>query len=173
MKRKAAVPVAATEPTPETAQETKPTLTPEDLTRAALNTPELAKDSFTLGDKEYKILDLGYRDYTKFLFYLQPLLETFMGTLTSRSDISVPGLSIPMGKIDPSGIMKYCEESLPAMACIVCKQTDPEMTPEKIMDVAKSPMQLARIVLQQIIQNKMIEEFVDFFGALTQLLAAK
>ncbi len=164
---------------------TKKTLTPEsetptveipavsqhEMVRAALNAPELSEREFKLGDKVYKIIDLEYDDYLMFVELLTPLIEVFQNRAKAE-EVSVPDIALtPEAGLDFKAVLKYCKNDLPELVRIICRQTDPDITVEDIKK-AGNPIKLANIVLQQILQNNMIQEFADFFVQMIPLMRA-
>lgn len=140
-------------------------LTQQEIVRAATNSPELAVDSFELGGREFKILDLPYDDYLKFFALLEPLLSGVAGQLTAFRIGNVDGLSV-------KDVIKYCGQQLPEMVRLICVQTEPHVTTKDVKDWARSPFSLASIVLKQVAHNKMIEDVTDFFASLLPLMKA-
>lgn len=141
-----------------------------ELTRAALNG---TVSEFVLGDRTFKIADLPYRDYLAFVRYLAPLFDAAGSQMVSaKLGITVPGLDFGPG-ISASGILDACSDVLPNMVQIICRQTDPTITVDDVMDLAKRPTALVGPVIAQIVQNKMIEDFSNFFGLLNTLLSPK
>lgn len=136
----------------------EPNLSKQEIVRAATNDPSLSQKIVLLGDREFPIVDLPYKDHILFLAKLQPLLEGLAAGVASTLKVPLPGAGLTA-----AGLLKYCMESLPEMACIVCRQTDPTITPEYVMEKAKSPIQLATIVLKQIEHNNTLTELSDFF----------
>lgn len=154
----------------ETVKRTK--ITKEDAALAATNTLSIA--SFELGGKEYKVVNLRYDDYLKFITYLTPLLETFFGSLASVGGIKVVSPSSP---INAMSIVKYAGESLPELACIVCNQTDPTVTTENVKiwcenSEPRGPFKLAELVIKQIEQNKIVNDFASFFVQMLPMIKA-
>jgi len=139
----------------------------EEAVKAAINSPEMSDIKFTLGEKEFKVVDLPYDDYLKFLSYLTPMLEVFIGSLASTGGVRVMK---PTSDINAGSIIKYCGESLPQIVCIVCNQTDPTVTTEDVKKWAKSPFVLCNIVLLQIEKNAIISDFASFFASVLPLL---
>lgn len=138
---------------------TKPAVTQLDIVRAATNDPALAKDTATLGDRTFPLVDLPYDDYIRFLALLQPLLETLTSQLARTAGIGTGLASI----LSPNALVKYCAESLPEMVCIICEQTDPTITVSEVKRLGKTPFALATIVLLQVQQNRIIADITDFF----------
>jgi len=130
---------------------------------ASTNNPALFTDSFQLGDKTYKVVHLPYRDYIAFMKLVEPLLSAMTNGLVERfSPVRVPGIELPTEKLSLRAIIDFCADSLPAMVCMVCKQTQPEITVEDVEKVAQSPYQLAEIVMQQMVVNGMLKDFANF-----------
>lgn len=152
----------------------KTNITNEEAVKAAINVPELSEVKFILGDIEFKVIDLGYDDYLKFLTFLTPMLEAFVGSLASIGGVRV---MTPAAEVNATAIIKYCGESLPELACLVCNQTDPSITKEdvkkwSVQGSPKGPFKLAEIVLKQIDQNKIIADFASFFGQMLPMIQA-
>jgi hypothetical protein len=141
------------------------TLTSEDIVAAATNSPALAKDSFVLNGKTYKVVDLDYDSYMEFLLLLQPLLEVVLKIYSgSGSPINLPStLSI-------ADILKNCLHNLPQMVLLICRQTDLKVTMKQIKQPGNTPFTLAEIVMKQIVKNNMIKEFTSFFGQIAPLM---
>lgn len=136
-----------------------------DKVRVATNSPTLAKDEFTLGDKTYKIVDLSYDNYLLFMTHLGPLLEAVVGGV-----LSVQGMPISTGSITPKLILDHLAGSLPELACIVCNETDPEMTTSQVKKLGKTPFKLAEIVIKQIEHNKIIADIASFFAQMLPVI---
>lgn len=139
----------------------------QEAVKAVINTPELSELKFTLGDKEFKVIDLGYDDYLKFITFLTPMLEVLLGSLASVKGVRV---MTPTTEINAKSIITYCGESLPELVCIVCNQTDTSVTKEDVKIWAKSPFTLCHIVLLQIEKNAIISDFASFFAATLPLI---
>lgn len=144
-------------------------LTETDMVRGATNHPSLASDSVMLGDREFKILDLEYDPYVRFLAYLQPLMEVILSRVSAMQGVVLPKES----GISAASLVTYCAESLPEMARIVCQSTDPAITVEEVKRLGKNPFKLASVVLAQVNQNKMIKDFSDFFQLVLPLMKQK
>lgn len=162
----APVTAPVSEPTPAETPD-QPKLTAPQITAAATNSPALAPEGFNFGGRDFKLLHLDYESYLDFTFFLQPLLEGVAAKFMSSKGVSLPGIEIP--EFEGSNIagyfLKFCRSELPAMVCIVCNQQPGEkITPEWVKKNAKSPFQLAKIVMLQVGKNQMVSEFADFFG---------
>jgi hypothetical protein len=156
--------------TPETPAVETPAVSQHEMVRAALNAPELSEREFKLGDKVYKVIDLEYDDYLMFVELLTPLFEMLQNR--ANEAISVPDIALtPEAGLDFKAVLKYCKNDLPELVRIICRQTDPDITVEQIKK-AGNPIKLANIVLQQILQNNMIQEFADFFVQMIPLMRA-
>lgn len=131
------------------------------IAMAATNSPELAPLSFTLGEREFKVVNLAYRDQCAFLAYLGPVLSEIFSQVRSGS-----------GSMAVPEILSYCADKLPAMVQLVCKQTDPTVTVKWVEENAGSPMRLAKIVMLQANQNKFIDEVADFFAQILEAVEA-
>ncbi len=141
----------------------------EEAVKAAVNSPKLSDIKFTLGEKEFKVIDLSYDSYLQFITHLTPLLEIFVGSLAATGGVRV---LTPTADINAGSIIKYCGESLPEIVCIVCNQTDTSVTKEDVKKWAKSPFALCHIVLLQIEKNAIISDFASFFQQILPLLKA-
>src|SRR4051812_37799306 len=60
-------------------------ITPAEAVRAVTNSPELAKNEFTLGVRTFQVVDLAYDDYLRFTTHLTPMLEILFGSLMSTT----------------------------------------------------------------------------------------
>ena len=147
-----------------------PTLSKEEIVRAALNNPELSNNQFQLGDKTYTIVDLSYDDYMVFISMLQPVIDQLMKGAAGRQGINLNGVDVAPTSLSTSNIITYCSDNLPRMVQIICRATEPEITIEQIKKDAKNPFKLADIVLQQVIQNNMIRDFATFFRSVLPLM---
>jgi hypothetical protein len=154
----------ASTPSPETPS--TPTLNDRDKVFGATNDPTLATDQFMLGERTFPIIYLEFDDHLSFLTQMQPLLDMFVNTMknnmSANFDLS-EGLSI-------TGLMKFCGKELPELARIICSQSDKTVTTEWIKKNARSPWVLASIVMKQIEQNRMVEDFSDFFKQILPIL---
>lgn len=163
--------MARTKKNPETPTQETPAVTERDMVRAALNAPELSEKEFKLGEKVYKVIDLEYDDYLMFVELLTPLIDVLQNR-AKQAEVSVPDIAVvPEAGLDFRAVLKYCKKELPELVQIICKQTDPNITVEDIKK-AGNPIKLANIVLQQILQNNMIQEFADFFVQMIPLMRA-
>jgi hypothetical protein len=146
------------------------TLTKQQIAAAATNSPEMAQDEFRLGDRTFKLVDLGYDEYTEFTTMLEPLLKAVAGMMTSRVGIKIPGISANIEGVSPSHLIDFCKGSLPRMAQLVCnmqavvnERPDQEVSVEWVKKNGKTPFNLAKIVMAQMQKNQMIEDFASFF----------
>jgi hypothetical protein len=136
-------------------------LTPQQITHAATNSPELSTAEVQLGGRTFKVVHLPYKEYLLFLSKLQPLMEAVFGHVSSKIGFSVDGPQL--SGIAAGSIFKYCLNDLPEMASIVLRQTDPTITAEIVTEQTSSPFELTNIVFAQIEHNKMIDHIMDFF----------
>jgi hypothetical protein len=143
-----------------TALPTEPTITPENLTRAAVNLPA---DQFVLGDRTFYIKDLPYDSYIAFISYLTPLVEAVVSRMMGNSGVSIPGIELQSNAFSASKVLSLCGKELPEMVRLICAQTEPSITIEEIKQLAKKPTVLVAVVLKQIDQNGIIKDFADFF----------
>lgn len=137
------------------AEQKRPVLTDKQIVQAATNDPALSEQTAVLGDRTFKIVDLEYDDYLLFLTKLGPLLKGVASGLLLNQGLG--------GGLDAASIVEYCSSDLPDLACIVCRQTDKDITPKEIKLLAKSPFRLATLVMAQIHRNDMIAEISSFF----------
>jgi hypothetical protein len=153
-----AIPIAI-----ETKVETK-TMDTKAIHRAATNEPTLSDNEFTLGERVFKVVDLEYDAYLKFITKLAPLMKAIAGGLMASRGASMSSA------IDPAALVEHCVNELPDLAALVCQQTDPSVTPADVKKWAKTPFKLATIILRQIEQNKIISEISDFFAQMLPLM---
>ncbi len=143
-------------------------LTKEQITRAATNAPSLSPDQVKLGIETFTIVDLPFDDYLVFLSHMTPLLEAVSAKVLSMKGISLPTTST---EFSPALMMQYCSKSLPEMARLVLSQTEPSITVDDIKKKAKSPFEVASVVLKQVQHNNMIADITDFFVQVLPLIA--
>lgn len=146
--------------------EVKTPLSQADIDRAATNDPA-PSPSFTLGNREFKILDLPYKEYIRFFSHLKPMVGAVVGAIAMSR-------GVPMGTpaFDSMSLITYCSDELPEMVRIVCAQSDPTITTEEVMELGKTPFALARVAAMQINRNNMINDFMDFLKETLPLLKA-
>lgn len=149
----------------------EPLLSREQIERAAFNKPA---EEFTLGDRTFLIQDLPYDDYTEFVSHLAPVVEQLFSKLVmSRVGVELPnGINIEPSSITAFDMIKVCSGSLPEMAHIICRQTDPTITVEEVKRLAKTPIAIAEVVIRQIVLNGMIKDLLSFFGQMISMLKA-
>lgn len=156
------------------AKERPATLTKVEVIRAASNDPLLSTDKFTLGDREFTLLDLGYDDYMKFLTLFAPLFDGIFKNVAQKQaakETGLPGLDTPsLSDVPITTIITYCADNLPQLAHIVCKQSDPKITVEEVKTLAKTPMKMVEIIMLQIKRNNIIKDFADFFQQILPLV---
>jgi hypothetical protein len=145
----------------------KSKLTQIDTVRAATNAPELSENTVTLGDRTFKIVDLAYDDYVKFMACLQPLFEALISKLAQTK-----GIAFEASELSGSMVLRYCSHSLPEMVRLCLSQTEPTITSDEIKALGKTPFRLAQVVLKQVEQNQMIQEIASFFVQMSPLLKA-
>lgn len=146
------------------------TLSEKEKVRAATNDPSLAEHSLTLGDKTFKIVDLEYDEYLLFLTKLAPLLKAMASGMLGAAgkDLGIDADRSPA--LSAVAVIEYCSSDLPELACIVCRATDKTITVREVKRLAKNPFLLAKLVLLQIQQNRMIGDITDFFEQMFPLL---
>lgn len=160
----------ATVPSPTAEELVTPAPSEREIIFAATNEPALAPDEFKLGDRTFKVMNLKYDDYIKFLGYLRPFLEGIGQALVASKGIQVPNININGPSFNIDTLLTFCINDLPEMARIVCKQTDPTVTAEQIKEWAGEPFTLCEIILRQVARNNMIGQFASFFGQLLPIL---
>lgn len=135
-------------------------LTTKQITAAVTNDPEFSEHEIEFGGKTYKLVDLPYDDYIKFLALLQPFLEALTSKLISGS----------MSDIGFGDLIKHCGDALPKMAYYALKQVDEDITESYIKQVGKTPFRIAPVVLKQIEKNNVIGDISDFFVQILPLI---
>lgn len=147
-----------------------PSLSQKDIVRAVTNDPSLSSDEFKLGDRTFKVVDLGYDDYLKFMVAMKPLLSGIAAGMSKAKGVSVPGIDLPETSATEMKILEFCQDELPEMVRIVCAQTDPDITVAEIKKLGKTPFNLAPIALKQMVRNNIISQFTSFFGQILPLM---
>jgi hypothetical protein len=143
------------------------TLSSKEIARAVTNDPDLSEREFQFAGRTFKIVDLRYRDYMKFVALLEPLFDILRKKNGPAQDEGLPGIDLtPANSMVFMDVVKYCGNDLPKLVQIIINQTEPEYTHEHVIDNAKSPMELAGIVMQQVAQNNMIQDVMTFFAHL-------
>lgn len=142
-------------------------------TQVAEATTSPASEGFNFGGRDFKLLPLDYESFLNFTLFLYPLLEGVAAKIMASKGVSLPGIEV--AELDAPNIasyfLKFCRKELPEMVCIVCNQQPGEkVTPDWIKQNAKSPIQLATIVILQVSKNQMLSEFADFFVQVLPIL---
>lgn len=151
-----------------------PALTKAEITRAAFNDSALSQTHFQLGDRTFPVKDLSYDQYTKFLLLVSPLVDLIIGRIGDKVKAEELGLGdLDISLFSVTDILRYCGDKLPEMAAICCQASDPTVTPELVKSLTNKPFDLAEIVLKQIIQNNMINDFAGFFARLLPMTKKK
>ena len=145
----------------------KPVPSNEDKIRAAVNAPA---SKFVLGEREFEIKDLPYDDYLEFVGLVTPLIDTLINRVKVKNAAHIPGIDLDVKTISAANILEFCGSSLPKMAALICRQTDPSITEEDVKKLAGRPTALANVVMQQMAQNGIIQDFTDFFGQMVKTL---
>lgn len=127
-------------------------LTEQQIVAAATNDPDFSAVEVEFGGKTYKLIDMAYDDYIKFLALLRPFLEA----LASRVSGTNPDINV-------SDLITHCGEAIPKMAYLALKQVDEDITVEYIKQVGKTPFRIAPVVLKQVEKNNIIQDVADFF----------
>lgn len=133
--------------------ENKATVTPMQMALAAKND---STETFEFGGRTFKLLDLQYDSYIEFMEHMAPFIELVMSPGASGHAVSV------------TEFVKFAGKSLPRMAVLMLNGQDPTVTEEWVKANTKNPYTLAELVLQQVVKNKMIEDFAGFFVSLTE-----
>jgi hypothetical protein len=143
-----------------------PELTKQDIVGAALNDSLLSRDTFQLGDRTLPIKDLSYDQYSKFIILLAPLADTLIAKTTGLTT-KLPDLEdLDTSMFSISDLIVLCGEKLPDLALICVQASDPTITMATMKELAKTPFNLAHIVIAQIARNNMLKDFSDFFQQL-------
>lgn len=161
----------ATKKTKKTTPEV-PAPSDKEVAFAVTNAPELSPTEFMLGDQKIALVDLGYDDYVKFMFFLKPLLASFQAALNpaQKQSMSIPDIELAAQSLSATKLLHFCEGDLPEMALIIVKQTRPDLKVEDIKRLAGNPFTLATLVLRQVIHNRMIQHFASFFVPMLSLM---
>lgn len=153
-------------------KESKPALTKQEVTRAALNEP--SRTTFTLGERTFPLKDLSYDQYTKFLTLLSPLADGLMSRIGERVAASQIGIeSLDTSMFSVKDLFDFCGEQLPHLVLIMCQSSDPSVTLEQVKDMGRTPFKLAECVVLQMLHNNIIKDFSDFFGRMLPLVMKK
>lgn len=148
-------------------------LSQTDLYNAATNT---GHGTFTLGDREFEIKDLEYDDYLLFCRKAQPIIMAVTGCINTTAEDGRIGVKFNAMGLDFPKLLELAGDELVKMAWICCKQSEPAITERQVKKLAKRPMALLEVVIIQIKQNNLVQEFVDFFqrvsGRMAELLPA-
>jgi hypothetical protein len=158
----------------------KPKLTEEQIAFAATNDPAMSQNEFQLNGKTYKYVHLSYDYYLEFMLKIKPLLAAVVGTVAAKdhSTVTLPGIELTQNPL--GGIIQFCGTEIPDMVRIVINNSleaggraSERVTIADIKTVRGiTPMQLANIVMGQVLFNNMIAEFGSFFVQAMPLLKA-
>lgn len=151
-----------------------PALTTQQIVAEATNDPALAQDEFKLGDRTFKVLSLGYDEYLEFCSYLTPLFGAVAGLVSKnireKQGVEIPGIDLNTDNITPGSLLAFAKKDLPTMVAIICNmEAIVSEDPTKRVDAlwvkkhAKTPWQLADIVMKQVAKNNIIGDFASFF----------
>ncbi len=127
--------------------------------------------TFTLGDKEFEVKDLTYYDYVEFVALAKPLITVAASGLALGEEGGELKVNFDPSNLDFDKIIGLAGKELPRLAYLVCRQSDPKIKEQDVALLARRPQRLIEIVLLQILQNKMIEEFGAFFQRLTAMVS--
>lgn len=154
-------------------------LSQSEISRAARNEPVgsfTLKNTHTGEEREFELKDLEYDSYIEFVDLARPIIAAVAGAVQSRDNHGEFQLAFDPAGIDFGELIRLAGKELPRMALIVCRQSDPKIKLDDVKRLGRRPMQLLEIVLQQIKQNQIVQEFSDFFPriatALQELLPA-
>ena len=128
--------------------------------------------TFTLGDREFEIKDLGYFDYIEFVGLVKPLVTVAAQGLAMGAEDGEMKINFDPSNLDFDQIIKLCGKELPRMAGIICRQSQPKITDKEVAELARRPQRLVEVVLLQIMHNNMIQEFGAFFQRLTAMVTS-
>jgi len=135
-------------------------LTQSQIVGAALNDPEFSEHEVEFGGVKYKLVDLPYEDYVKFLALLQPFLEAMISKVMGGNK-SVESVG---------DLITHCADAIPQMAHLALRQVDPDMTVSRIKEIGKTPFRIAPVVIKQIENNNVIKDISDFFVQILPLM---
>lgn len=154
-------------------------LTQSEIARAARNEPVgtfTLKNSHTGEERTFELKDLEYDSYIEFVDLARPIITAVAGSVQSKDNHGEFQLAFNPAGIDFGELIRLAGKELPRMALIICRQSDPRIKLEEVKRLGRRPMQLLEIVLMQIKQNSIVQEFADFFPriatALQELLPA-
>lgn len=162
------------------------TLPSTEIVRAATNSPALAENEFEFAGRKFKVVDLEYDYYMEFLSKIEPLINAVVGKLAGKANLGVPGIALTADSgFSVASLMSFCKKDLPDMVRIICnmqtiaetpagQHVDPSklVTTEYVKKNAKTPWQLAQIVMLQVSQNNIISDFASFFVQVLPLMGA-
>lgn len=156
------------------ATDATPTLTKRDITRAAFNDSTLSQKHFKLGEHTFPVKDLSYDEYTKFLMLISPLADSLIGKITDKVQAQSLGLqNLDVKLFSIKDIITYCGDTLPELAAICIRTSEPEFTAEKAKELGKTPFALAEVVFVQLVHNNTLKDFADFFQRVLPLFGKK
>lgn len=141
-------------------------ITEEDKYKAATNS---GYGTFKLGknpdgtDREFEIKDLEYDDYLEFCRMAQPIIKAVANAIEPRIEDGRITTQLNPSAVDFDLLIGLAGKELVKMAWICCKQSAPEIKERDVKKLGRRPHALLDIVLQQIQQNGLVQEFVDFF----------
>ena len=150
------------------------TLTESQIADAVRN--DYPEASFTLGQSEaartFPIKDLSYDAYIEFLKVGKPILDLVIGAITVTTDENGDSqIAFNKEAVDLDLVIEMAGTSLPRLAHLCCKQSDPKITVDQVKALARRPMDLLDVVLKQVKHNQLVQEFADFFPRLVTSLS--
>lgn len=153
----------------------------DELIHSAVNNDYNKK--FILGDRVFDLKDLEYDDYVLFIKLSQPIVESIVGVIQpvimqAKDGKMISDLDLDLSGIDVQVIADLAGYNLPLMTHLCCKQSDPRVTIDDVKKLSmiknssgvRGPLQMAEVIMKQVVHNQMIEEFVNFFPRLGGLI---
>ena len=124
--------------------------------------------TFWLGDadkggREFPIKDLSYDDYVEFMELAQPIISSIIEALELTNDDGQPDVNFNPASLDIPKLIKMAGGNLPRMAWLCCKQSEPNITVADVKRIGRRPTAMIQVVIDQVVHNKLIQEFQDFF----------
>jgi hypothetical protein len=156
---------------PTTPKKRTPKLTDSEIARAATNSPALSPDKITVGEYEIALVDLPFDEYMEFVTLFAPALDALVGRVAKSANVpSIPGIVLAGEEVSVAGIFTYCKASLPQLAHIVVRQSQPSLTVEDVKRLFPTPFKMADLVFAQVKRNNIIGEMADFFKQVAPMM---
>lgn len=140
-----------------------------------------AVETFTLTSHDgesrvFELKHLRYDDYLEFCELASPIIAELMGGLKPADINGEFKIDFNPLALDFQKLFKLAGRELPRMAWLICKQTEPKITIDKVKELGDRWQNLLLMVLKQIQHNAMIKELTDFLplvvGQMTALVEA-